>query len=126
MAGESDAGLESPEVDAPAILAFTFGFMAFVAISLGLLGVYYHHTEVGVAPRQLRKFPAPRLETHSGETLEALRKSWVERASEPTTADREHGPVRIPIARAIEIVAARASKAYDPPDAPSNPASAAP
>ena len=75
MAVESDARLESPEVDAPAILAFTFGFIAFVAISLVLLSVYYRHADVGAAPRPPRQFPAPRLETHSGQTLDALRKS---------------------------------------------------
>jgi hypothetical protein len=126
MAVESEAGLESPEVDAPAILRFTFGFIALVAISLVLLSVYYRRADVGAAPRPPRQFPAPRLETHSGQTLDALRKLRAEHTRESTTADREHGPVRIPIARAMDIVAARASKAYDPPDASSNPASAAP
>jgi hypothetical protein len=126
MVVKSDARLESPEVDAPAILGFTFGFIAFVAISLVLLDFYYRHADVGAAPRPPRPFPAPRLETHSGQTLDALRKSRAEHTRESTTADREHGPVRIPISRAMEIVAARASKAYDPPDAPSNPASVAP
>ena len=59
----------------PRSSAFTFGFIAFVAISLVLLGVYYRHADVGAAPRPPRPFPAPRLETHSGQTLDALRKS---------------------------------------------------
>jgi hypothetical protein len=121
MAVESDAGLESPEVGARAILAFTFGFIAFVAVSLFLLGVYYRRTDVGAAPQPPRQFPAPRLETLSGQTLDSLRKSRAER-----TLEAARGPLRMPIERAIAIVAARASKAYDPPDARPNPASAAP
>jgi hypothetical protein len=123
MAVESDAGLASPEVDAPVILAFAFGFIGFVAISLVLLGVFYRHSDVGGAAPP-RRFPTPRLETRSGQTLDALRKSRAMHSLERTAADRE--PARIPISRAMDVVAARASKAYDPPDPPSNPASAAP
>jgi hypothetical protein len=126
MADDAEAGFENPEVNARAIIAFTFGFLVFVAVSLVLLGFYYGHANVSAAPAPPRDFPAPQLETRNGQDLSAIRDIQSGRSLDYSWVDREHGLVRIPIARAMEIVAARGSKAYDPPDALAAPASGAP
>ena len=117
MATESDADLESPDVDARAILGLVGGFLIFTAASVVGLSVYYIHTHVNrsLAPRE---FPEPRLETRNRQDLGALLKMQRAELQDYAWVDRDRGLVRIPVARAMQIVAARGAAAYDPPESP--------
>lgn len=117
MATEPDADLQSPDVDARAILGLVGGFLIFTAASVVGLGVYYIHAHVGpsLAPRE---FPQPRLETHNRQVLGALQKAQRAELQDYAWVDRDRGLVRIPVARAMQIVAARGVAAYDPPESP--------
>jgi hypothetical protein len=119
MATDFDAGLQSPDVDARSIVGFASGFLLFVAVSIALLGVYYIHANVRVASPSPRQFPEPRLEARSGQELGALLKTQRHQFQSYAWVDRGRGLVRIPVSRAMEIVAARGAKAYDPPEASS-------
>jgi hypothetical protein len=119
MAIETDR-LESPEVDARAIVAFAFGFVGFVALALVLLGVYYRHANVSAAPPTPREFPAPRLETHNGEALAKTKETQDAGAAGYAWVDRQRQLVRIPLDRAMQIIAARGAGAYGPVDAPAS------
>jgi hypothetical protein len=117
MAIDSDPGFESPEVNARAILAFTFGFVAFVAVSLVLLYGYYMLSNVSAVPGPLRAFSTPQLETHNRQELNALRKQN-NRSLDYAWVDRSRRLVRIPVERAMEIIATHGATAYDSPNTP--------
>jgi hypothetical protein len=117
MAIETDR-LESPEVDARAIVVFAFGFVGFVAVALVLLGVYYRRANVSAAPPTPRELPAPRLETHSGEELAKTKEIQAARSAGYAWVDRQRQLVRIPLDRAMQIIATRGAGAYGPVDAP--------
>lgn len=124
MANEVEPRLESPEVDERSILGFAGGFLGFVIVLITAFGAYCTHAAVGKAVAPPRRFPDPQLETVEGQQrarLEAERKQTESYA----WLDRAQGRIRIPIARAMEIVAARGARAYDPDD-PSAPTSGAP
>jgi hypothetical protein len=114
MATDFDADLQSPDVDARSIVGFASGFLVFVAVSIVLLGVYYIHANVSAAPPSPRQFPEPRLEARSGQDLGALLKTQRDRFQSYAWVDRGRGLVRIPVSRAMAIVAAHGAKAYDP------------
>jgi hypothetical protein len=118
MATDLDAGPQPPDVAARSIVGLVFGFLVFVAASVAGLGVYYKHEHVGgtAAPRQ--KFPEPRLETRNSQDLGPLLKVQREQFQSYAWVDRGRGLVRIPVARAMEIIAARGAGAYDPPESP--------
>ena len=119
MATDFDADLQNPEVDARSILVFASGFVVFVSVSIVLLGVYYFRANVSVASPSPRRFPEPRLEGRSGEDLRALLKTQRDQFESYAWVDRGRGLARIPVSRAMEIVAGRGAKAYDSPDPPS-------
>jgi hypothetical protein len=120
MATDFDADLQSPDVDARSVVGFASGFLVFVAVSIVLLGVYYIHANVSAAPPSPGQFPEPRLEARSGQDLGALLKAQRDQFQSYAWVDRGRGLVRIPVSRAMEIVAARGAKAYDPLE-PSSP-----
>ena len=60
-----------------------------------------------VATPSPRRFPEPRLEARSGEDLRALLKSQRDQFESYAWVDRGRGLARIPVARAMEIVAGR-------------------
>jgi hypothetical protein len=121
MATDFDAGLQSPDVDTRSIVGLASGFLVFVAVSVVLLGVYYIHANVGAGSASPRQFPEPRLEMRSGQDLDALVKAQEDQFQSYAWVDRGRGLVRIPVSRALELLAARGAKAYDPPE-PSSPA----
>jgi hypothetical protein len=57
----------------------------------------------------------------SGQDLDALVKAQEDQFQSYAWVDRGRGLVRIPVSRALELLAARGAKAYDPPE-PSSPA----
>jgi hypothetical protein len=112
MPHEAPQRLEPPDVDVVSTLRFVFGFFAFVAVSIGLLGVYYHLAFEH--PREtMAQFPAPKLETREAEGRKGLAGPLSEIGAY-AWVDRSRGVVRIPVARAMEIIAGRGSHAFDP------------
>ena len=127
MSTDTDADLQNPDVDARAIVMLVAGFLIFAAISGIGLRFYYMHAHVGLAI-QPRSFPEPRLETRNGQDLDVLQKRQRGQLQDYVWRDRERGLVRIPLARAMEIIASRGAGAYDPLGTPaptSGPTSAA-
>ena len=59
-------------------------------------------------------FPPPRLQTTPASDLATLKAIWNRRLHGYGWVDRSRGVVRIPIDRAMGIVAARGDKAYEP------------
>jgi hypothetical protein len=58
------------------------------------------------------------METRNRQDLGALLKTQRAELQDYAWVDRDRGLVRIPVARAMQIVAARGAAAYDPPESP--------
>lgn len=126
MGADANTAFESPEVNARVVVACALGLALFVAMSLTLLGIYYIKAFVNAPPAPSRAFPAPRLETRVGQSFDPLRQAQTRRLHEYAWVDRKNGLVRIPVERAMELVAARGAKAYDPVGPPPSPQSVPP
>jgi hypothetical protein len=126
MALDFDADLENPDVGARRIVGFTSAFLLFVAVSLVALQVYYAHARIGASPRAPRAFPAPGLETRNGQNLSALLEQQRVRSQAYAWVERARGRVRIPVSKAMAIVASRGAKAYDPLEPSAGPGGATP
>ncbi|MFY9640281.1 MAG: hypothetical protein WCD20_07905 [Rhodomicrobium sp.] len=108
------------------VLATTIGFVIFTAICIAALLAYYHAL-VGpglyVPPRP---FPAPQLQTSPLADLEKLQNVQRARIERYGWIDESKGLLRIPIGRAMEIVASKGASGLAPLEqAPSAPQSAA-
>jgi hypothetical protein len=105
---------EPDKIRALPVLATTIGFTVFAAICLVALLAYYHAL-VGpglyVAPRP---FPAPELQTSPLSDLEKLQSAQLARIERYGWVDRSKGLLRIPIERAMEIVASKGAAALEP------------
>ena len=126
MAPDLRTSFESPQVEARAPVIYVGGFIAFVGVSLVLLRVFLIDWAANRPAPPPRPAPEPRLETHSGQTLAAIERAEREKASAYAWVDRSNGRVRIPIARALQLILARGSSAYEPlpqpkPQSPSAP-----
>jgi hypothetical protein len=125
MSHETSATFERPGVKTSVVLGAVFGFMAFAALAIGGLAFWYSHAGVNlfVPPRA---FPSPKLETRHAEDIGGLLQAQTERARQYAWVDKNKGLIRIPISRAMEILASRGPNAYDPPDPPPAAASTMP
>lgn len=126
MPADVQTSFESPQVEARSTLIFVGGFVVFVGVSLVLLRTFFVAWIVHEPTPSPRQTPEPRLETYSGQTRAAVDRREDRMASGFAWIDRAGGRVRIPVARAMAIIAARGSSAYDPPAPQSKPASAPP
>src|SRR5260370_7366841 len=70
------------------------------------------------APEQ---FPSPRVQTHQAEQLKDLLAAQRQQLTAYEWADQDKTLIRIPIERAMEIIAHRAAEAYPPPLPPRPP-----
>jgi hypothetical protein len=114
MPDEHATHTEPDRVRPMPVLAATIGFTAFAGISVVALLAYYHAL-VGpglyVPPRV---FPEPRLQTaplSDLEKLESVQRARIERYG---WIDESQGILRIPIQRAMEIVASKGEQALAP------------
>jgi hypothetical protein len=105
---------EPDKIRALPVLAATIGFTVFAAICLVALLAYYR-VLVGpglyVAPRP---FPAPELQTSPLSDLEKLQSAQLARIGRYGWVDQSKGLLRIPIERAMEIVASKGAAALEP------------
>jgi hypothetical protein len=104
------------------ILAIGVGFLIFAGIWVGVLLAYYNAL-VGpglyVPPKT---FPAPRLQSEPLTDSEKLRNAQRARMEHYGWIDQSRGLVRIPIERAMQIVAAKGPSALEPLAQPPSPA----
>src|SRR5690349_8635975 len=97
------------------ILATGCGAAIFLAASLGGLWVFYAaEGQRPVAP-SATQFPQPALQDEPGADLRKLIATQIERLHRYAWSDSAGGVVQVPIERAMQIVAGRGDKAYDPP-----------
>jgi len=110
---------EPGQVRARAVLGVGLGTALFLAATLGLLAAYVRWMGVPPkAPPEPARFPAPRLQVDPVAELRALQAEQAAQLEGYAWIDRERGLLRIPVARAMAILAGRGQAAYDPPEAP--------
>jgi hypothetical protein len=109
---------ETPDVATQAVLVVALGFLAFVALSLVALRGYYAWSvrEPVVSPP--RAFAEPRLQSDPRADLARLRAEQTGRLQGYAWVDRERGVARIPIERAMALLADQGQAAYAPLDPP--------
>lgn len=112
------AGQEAPSVAARTVVLVACGFVVFVAVALVGLDLYFGRA-VQDAPRpRTTAFPEPRLQTDQHGDLLRLQARQGEAISGYAWVDRDQGLIRIPIDRAMALVAARGREALEPLDGP--------
>ncbi len=117
--------LESPAVDLRGVGLAAVGSLLLVGFAIGVLGaVYYWQVPSRPLPAP-KAFPAPQLRPNEAEQLRHLLSDQRARLAGYAWADRQQGLVKIPIERAMQLIAQQGDKAYDPLIPPS-PALSAP
>ncbi len=121
MPDEHAVQTEPDRVRSAPVLAMTFGFTLFAAFcAVGLLA--YYKTAVGpglyVPPR---RFFAPELQTAPLSDLEKLQSAQAARIGRYGWIDQSKGLYRIPIERAMEIVASKGAAGLEPLEQPPSP-----
>jgi hypothetical protein len=111
MRTDEEDRLEAPSLAVRPLAWIAIGALAFIAIAILGLSVFYRGFVGQRPPPSLRTFPAPRLETSiDPRTVPASGPGPASPALPPVT--RFDPPT---LARAMQIVAARGAHAYDPP-----------
>ncbi len=102
---------EPEGVAARPILYTAVGFLIFVAACLGGLYAYYSGVITGRMPAKPEPFPTPQLQRTPLSDLEKLQQKQQAQLQGYAWVDKKQGIVRIPIERAMQIVAARGGTA---------------
>lgn len=123
--GEADVPLEPAGVSLWPVL---FGALASVVLMLAAiwgLSAVYDWRVPNPTVRAPEQFPSPRVQTHQAEQLRDLLAAQRRQLTGYAWADQDKTLVRIPINRAMEIIAQRGANAYEPL-LPPGPATAGP
>ena len=111
---DADVQLEPPGVSVRPVL---FGALAAVLLVLaavwGLNAVYDREVPSRTLPAP-EQFPSPRVQTHQTEQLQELLAAQRRQLTGYAWADQNKTLVRIPIERAMDIIAQRGGEAYAP------------
>ena len=126
MTAERASSLQDPGVDHRRVAVLVFGFIGFVGVALAGLGVYFVHFERDLTVSPPASFPSPRLETRHMQEIVGLRRAQTDKLQNYSWVARDRGVVRIPVARAMELIAARGASAFDPLADPAQPPKATP
>jgi hypothetical protein len=114
VTAERDEARESPAVREGAVALIMAGFFIFVVTAAIGLFFFYQALAPNTTFVKANQFPSPRLETRS----DGLRDPEIARQQADLQRfrwiDRAHGMFQIPIERAMRLVAARGSQAYEP------------
>jgi hypothetical protein len=110
----AEAAREAPDVATWPVLATVVGFMVFVGVSLVALRVYYASDVRGPVVVPPRPYPSPELQVDPTADLDRLQAEQRGRLTGYAWVDRDHGLARIPIDRAMELIAGRSVDAYAP------------
>jgi hypothetical protein len=97
---------EPEGVQARPVLYVAVGFLIFVAACLGGLFLYYSDAIGARKPAKPEPFPAPQLQRTPLSDLENLKRQQQAQLDGYAWVDKDQGIVRIPIERAMQIVAA--------------------
>ena len=122
MALEVRNDRESPAVRALPILAVTLGFTGSAGlIALGLHLFVHANIDPAKVDQPVTDFPIPQIQPNPTQDYLGFRRRQNLALSGYAWVDRDKGLVHIPIARAMELIAAQGDGGYDPPD-PATPA----
>jgi hypothetical protein len=105
---------EPPAISARLVVFVAIGFLAFVGISLVLLGFYYGHKINGAAFVAPEAFASPQLQIDDVAELAKLQDKQRHELSDYGWVNRDAGIIRIPIAEAMKQIVARGTDAYAP------------
>jgi hypothetical protein len=101
------------------VIVAVAGFLGFVGLSMTGLFFYLRSAAPGALKAAVENhFPEPALQKNPPDDLRNFEREQRAMLSVYEWVDRSKGLVRIPIERAMQIVAARGSHAYDAPDEP--------
>lgn len=107
---------EAPAVAAWPVLLIVLGSLAFIALSLVVLRAFYAWSIGQPATQPARTFAAPRLQADPTVDLAREQAAQRRRLIGYAWVDKDHGLARIPIERAMAVIAGRGERAYDPLD----------
>ena len=102
-----------------AVLGVGFGTLAF--LGLALFGIGFYVRWIGAPPNDPphpTPFPEPRLQADSTADMNTLRGEQARQVEGYAWISRDRGLVRIPVARAMEILATRGAAGLDPLEVP--------
>lgn len=119
-AARKDQPPEVPGVPVLRVLGPVFGFAVFTGLTMGALKLYYDRTTLPHGQVPPRAMPQPGLQLDPPGDLKRLLDAQHENLSHYGWVDRDHGVIRIPITRAMEILAGRGAAAFDPVGAPAS------
>lgn len=106
---------QSPDVATGTVVIAIAGFLVFVGLTMTGLFFYLRAGAPGAfRPAAERAFPAPALQMKPHDDLKRFELEQRMALSGYAWIDRSKGIVRIPIAEAMRIVAARGDHAYEP------------
>ena len=97
------------------VLGVGLGTGGFVLAALAGTWLFYREAADPGPFRPPAAHPAPRLQTDPAADLRAFRKQQAQELEGYAWVDRERGLVRIPLDRAMGLIAGRGDAAYDPP-----------
>jgi hypothetical protein len=104
------------------VAMFAAGYMGLLAASIGILYAVYAGKVPPDHKPAVRQFPPPRLEGHPSAALDALLAKQRVELNRYGWANADRTLVKIPIERAMGIIAARGAHAYDPIESAQPPA----
>ncbi|MCR0982926.1 hypothetical protein [Roseomonas populi] len=100
------------------VLGVGFGTLAFLGLTL--FGISFYVRWIGAPPNDPPRpvpFPEPRLQADSSADMDQLRGEQARQVEGYAWMDRNRGLIRIPVGRAMEILAARGAAGLDPLEA---------
>ena len=110
---ETQVTQTEPEgVPARPVITIAVGFLIFVAACLAGLFLYFSDVIGARKPLKLEAFPAPQLQRAPLSDLELLHQKEQAQLQGYAWVDKEQGIVRIPIERAMQIVASKGAAAF--------------
>ncbi len=110
---ESHVTRTEPEgVSARPVLYVAVGFLLFVGACLGGLYLYYSDVVREKPAAKAEPFPAPQLQSAPSSDLQKLQQKQQAQLQGYAWVDKDQGIVRIPIERAMQIVASKGSAAF--------------
>lgn len=118
---QAEPPLEAASVATWPVLFTVVGFFVFVGLSLVGLRAYYAWDVRGPVVTPPRSFAEPRLQADPKADLNRFQAEQRQRLTGYAWVDRSQGIVRIPIGRAMDLIAARGVEAYAPLDPPAEP-----
>ncbi len=111
---EADTQLEPAGVSLWPVLLGAFACVILMFAAIWGLSVIYDWQVPDRALPAPERFPSPRVQTHQAEELQELLSAQRRQLTGYEWADQNKTLVRIPIERAMEIIAQRAAEAYAP------------